>query len=100
LLFPGQQIKLDQIQGCISDLGILMYVHPESVAHNFPVFTILKRGGTLSGPVLISHNGTGLTQEQVSLVRNEVFFVDGSIRATVAAIWWHAWNTLDQRGWC
>jgi hypothetical protein len=98
LLFPDQDMTLEVEDVHVrTDPSIVLRFHDDNP--DLPIFTISARGLALSGPVAISNETRGLTAEQVSLIAQEVFFVEEAIRYQVTRIWRHAWNTLAARGW-
>ena len=98
LLFPGSpDVRLEALDGYVrADPKITCRFHDDS---DLPVFALFARGFALSGPVAISNETMGLTAEQVSLVEQEVFFVEPTLRDQVTRLWSQAYRTLGLRDW-
>jgi hypothetical protein len=87
----------EPVAGYVSDRAIIFRVHEEGFRQGLPVFTAFARGAMLSGPVVIANESRGLSASQVRRLQEEVLFVDETIRASVSALWYHAWSTLAMR---
>ncbi len=102
LIYPAEYEQAPQdpemIASSVSDPSILFSIDAYGFAKRLPVFTLFTRGAMLSGPVVISNEGEGLTPTQVHTVQQEVLFVDEAIRPDVSALWYHAWRTISTRG--
>jgi hypothetical protein len=102
LLSPTQEESFRPVPETLvhysSDPSIVFSIDEYGFARRLPVFALFTRGAMLSGPVVISNDGEGLTAAQVRTVRREVLFVDKELRPAVTSLWYHAWRTIITRG--
>ena len=99
MLFPNQPTQLDYLSAYTSDHSITFAIHGNGMNLALPVYTIFARGAALCGPVIIANENSGLTDEQVRVVRQEVFWVPDDLRSSVSALWYRAWASVASRGW-
>jgi hypothetical protein len=99
MLFPNQPDQLDYLSAYTSDPSLIFALHGNGMNLALPVYTIFARGAALCGPVIIANENSGLTEKQVRVVQQEVFWVPDDLRPSVSALWYRAWASVTSRGW-